>query len=145
MFVSLNLGFRCQTGNSPWWHRQFDGLALHYSWQDWGALFSLLIVSPPPPCPLSAFIFNASMNYLWLLSNFFLGARLLEVYGLEVNYRSWSGFSLLNMLVMVCPLWLLCFRALHVMTGAFLISFNRIVGGMESRYVSLWGRIVWGW
>lgn len=41
MFVFLKLGFRCQTRDSPWWHRQFDGLALHYSWQGWGAFFSL--------------------------------------------------------------------------------------------------------
>lgn len=39
LLLSIFLGFRCQARDSTWWHRKFDGLALHYSWQGWGAFF----------------------------------------------------------------------------------------------------------
>ena len=37
---SCFLGFCCETGDYAWWNGQFDDLALHYSWQSWGMLFS---------------------------------------------------------------------------------------------------------
>lgn len=43
LLCGCNLGFRCEAGDSAGRYGEFDGVALYYSWQGWGA-FSLISI-----------------------------------------------------------------------------------------------------
>lgn len=38
------LGFCCEAGDAARWNREFDGVALHYSREDWGEYFFFLFI-----------------------------------------------------------------------------------------------------
>lgn len=61
-FFFCDLGFCCEARDTAWWFREFDDLALYYSWKNWGLFFSLIFYQ----------FFFVDYEWIKLLSLFFV-------------------------------------------------------------------------